>query len=436
MWSVECGVDVPPSAGSLLLKFHFPNSTLHTPHSTLFKRIIMFAKLFKRSGMPTKQYVDSPIIAWNGLHQPKWTQRHMSAMADEGFRKNVIAYRCITQIAMSAATVPLLAYDARGREIAKHPMLDLLSNPNPLQDGFAFFEAVYANLQIFGNAFIEVIRDSSKSRPSELYSLRPDRMKVIPSSGALPEGYVYSVDNRNTSWSCDSITGESDILHIKSFHPLDDWYGFAPLEAAMQSIDQHNSSGAWNQALLNQGARPSGALVYSPKDGTPASLSDEQVVRLREQISQMYQSYQNAGRPLILEGGLDWKEMSLSPKDMDWLSGRNNAARDIALAFGVPSQLIGIPDTQTYANMEQARIAFYEETIIPQLTKVVFSFDRWLCPMYEDNPCLDFDIDSINALVEKRQTQWAKIDSASFLTQNEKRQAAGYGAIRNEEIGK
>jgi len=158
-------------------------------------------------------------------------------------------------------------------------------------------------------------------------------------------------------------------------------------------------------------------------------LSDDQLQRLREEMGQLYQGDRNAGRPLILEGGLDWREMSLSPKDMDWLSGRNNAARDISVAFGVPSQLIGIPDAQTYANMEQARLAFYEETVLPLVTRVIAGVDHWISPMYRDHPELDFDPDSISALTEKRQSQWNKIQTANFLTRNEKRAAAGYGAI-------
>jgi HK97 family phage portal protein len=370
-----------------------------------------------------------PMIAWTHVGQPQWTPRRMSNLAEEGFRKNVIAYRCVMQIATAAAAVPWVLYDEAGHEVDQHPILDLLAHPNPLQDGVTFMESLYANLQIFGNAYVEAIRPNDLAAPVELYALRPDRMKVVPGATGLPEGYQYNVNGQVTTWPSDPLSGASNILHLKQFHPLDDWYGLAPMEAALQSIDQHNASGAWNQALLNQGARPSGALVYNPKDGGPASLSDDQLQRLREEMGQLYQGDRNAGRPLILEGGLDWREMSLSPKDMDWLSGRNNAARDIALAFGIPAQLIGLPDAQTYANMEQARLAFYEETVLPQITRVIAGLDHWLAPMYRDRPELDFDPDAISALTDKRQSQWSKVQNANFLTRNEKRQAAGYGPV-------
>jgi|GEM_PF-796481 HK97 family phage portal protein len=370
-----------------------------------------------------------PMIAWSHVGAPQWTPRRMSNLAEEGFRKNVIAYRCVMQIATAAAAVPWVLYDEQGNELDTHPLLTLLAHPNPMQDGITFMESLYANLQIFGNAYVEAIRPNELSAPVELYALRPDRMKVIPGATGLPQGYQYNVNGQVTNWPADPLTGASNILHLKQFHPLDDWYGLAPMEAALQSIDQHNASGAWNQALLNQGARPSGALVYAPKDGSPASLSDDQIHRLREEMGQLYQGDRNAGRPLILEGGLDWREMSLSPKDMDWLSGRNNAARDIALAFGVPSQLIGLPEAQTYANVAQARLAFYEETVLPQITRVIAGIDHWLCPMYRDKPELDFDPDSISALTDKRQAQWSKIQNAKFLTRNERRQAAGYAPV-------
>jgi HK97 family phage portal protein len=237
-------------------------------------------------------------------------------------------------------------------------------------------------------------------------------------------------------WKVDPFTGKSPILHVKAFHPLDDWYGMAPLEAAMLSVDQHNAAGGWNQALLGQGARPSGALVFAPKEG-PASLTDEQVARLREEMDEQYAGQRGAGRPLILEGGLEWKEMSLSPKEMDWLAGRDAAARDIALAFGVPAQLIGIAGAQTYANMQEARLALYEETVLPLLQKVVGAMDLWLAPMFGDGLGLDVDKDEMSALTLRRDVLWEKLQKVDFLTVNEKRAAVGYEPVDGgDEIGR
>src|SRR5262249_42733614 len=103
--------------------------------------------------------------------------------------------------------------------------------------------------------------------------------------------------------------------------------------------------------------------------------------------------------------------------------------RDIALAFGVPAQMVGIPDSQTYANMAEARMAFYEETVLPIVTRVIAGVDHWLSPMYGDDLQLDFDPDEISALTPRRDQQWSKLQGVTFLTRNEKREAAGYGPI-------
>ncbi len=380
----------------------------------------------------TKTSAAGPVIAWSHVGRPKWTPRRYENLAEEGFRKNVVAYRCAMHVATAAAAVPWLLYAADGSEADRHPLLNLLQHPNPLQDGAAFLENVFASLQIAGNVYIEAVQPRDGHLPAELYVLRADRMKVIPGAAGLPQGYEYSVNGKTTRWAADPVTGASAILHIKSFHPLDDWYGMAPLEAALLSVDQHNAAGAWNQALLNQGARPSGALVYAPKDG-PASLSDDQIQRLREEMEQHYMGKANAGRPLILEGGLDWREMSLSPRDMDWLAGRDTAARDIALAFGVPAQLIGIPGAQTYANMAEARLAFYEETVLPLVNRVIGAFDHWLTPLYDEELYLDYDVDKISALSARRDALWDKLQRTDFLTVNEKREALGYGPVEGGE---
>lgn len=369
-----------------------------------------------------------PVIAWSHVGRPKWTPRRYESLAEEGFRKNVIAYRCATMVASAAANIPWLLYNNDGDELDQHPLISLIDHPNPLQDCASFLENVFLNLQITGNAYIEAVQPRGEGEPTELYVLRSDRMKVIPGPNGLPQGYEYAVAGKLTRWQADPLTGQSPILHIRHFHPLDDWYGLAPLEAAMLSIDQHNAAGAWNQALLNQGARPSGALVFAPKEG-PATLSDDQISRLRDEMDQHYQGQNNAGRPLILEGGLDWREMSLSPKDMDWLSGRDAAARDIALAFGVPVQLIGVQGAQTYANMQEARIALYEETVLPLLSRVMGAFDHWLTPMFGQDLSLDYDKDEVSALTARRDVLWEKLRSADFLSINEKREALGYGRV-------
>jgi HK97 family phage portal protein len=391
-----------------------------------------FRQFFARRDAPSAMKTASagPLIAWSQVGRPKWTPRRYDALAEEGFRKNVIAYRCISMVAQAAANIPWLLYDRAGHDFGQHPVLEVLARPNPLVDGVGLLENLFATYLIAGNVYVEAVRPREGGTPRELYALRPDRMKVIPGVTGFPQGYEYQVGGQNTRWAADVMTGASNVLHVKHYHPLDDWYGLAPLESALLAVDQHNAAGSWNQALLNNGARPSGALVFAPKEGS-AHLSDEQMQRLKEQLDEYYQGARNAGRPMLLEGGLDWRPMSMSPADMDWLRGRDAAARDIALALGVPAQLIGLPDSQTFANMQEARLAFYEETVVPLARRFVAAFNHWLLPMFGDGLRLELDLDAVSTLSERREATWEKLQKVDFLTLNEKRLAAGYAPLAN-----
>ena len=118
--------------------------------------------------------------------------------------------------------------------------------------------------------------------------------------------------------------------------------------------------------------------------------------------------------------------MSLSPKDMDWLNGKDVSSREIALAFGVPGQLVGIPGQQTYANNREARLALYEDTILPLVLRTIAHINNWLVPHFGTDLELRADIDEIPALVLRRERVWDRVQGSDFLTTNEKRAAVGY----------
>lgn len=356
--------------------------------------------------------------------QPVWTPVNYAALSKEGFSRNVYVFACVEKTAKACAGINWLLY-RKGRngdviEIYEHPLLDLMERPNPWQGQASFIENVIAYLRLSGNSYIEKVGPKN-GPPRELYTLRPDRMKVIPGNAQEPvAGYIYEVAGNKVTF------GTDEILHLKTFNPLNDWYGLSPLEIAARSIDQNNASRAWNVGLLQNGARPSGALVY------PETLQEDQYERLREQIEQKYAGPKNAGRPLILEGGLDWKEMGLSPRDMNWIEGLRLSAREISIALGVPSELIGDSTNKTYSNYQEARKAFYQETVLPLMDWLRDDLNNWLTPMFGERLYLDYDRDDIEALQEERSAVWTRSISAvnsGILTPNEARETMGYEAI-------
>lgn len=357
--------------------------------------------------------------------KPVWSGRNYQRFADEGYIRNVIAHRSVDMIASSAASVPWMLFDKSSGEfirLKQHPVLTLLEKPNPLQGGAELFHGIYAFRLISGNAFLQAA-GPREGAPLELHSLRPDRISVIAGRDGLPQTYRHTVGEQATDYPVDRMTGRSRVLHLKAFHPLNDWYGLSPIEAAAYSIDQHNQAGAWNQALLQNGARPSGALVVG--GGADQTLSEEQYHRIKEQMDSQFSGPTNAGRPLLLEGGLEWREMSLSPKEMDFIEVKNSAARDIALAFGVPPQLLGIPGDNTYANLAEARLALWEQTILPLVDGMCDALNNWLLPQFGGRLELRYDTDGIPALSERRDKLWNRANASDFLTDDEKREMVG-----------
>ena len=230
------------------------------------------------------------------------------------------------------------------------------------------------------------------------------------------------------------VSGRSDILHIKNFNPLDDYYGLAALDAAAMGIDIHNAASGWNKALLDNAARPSGALVFEPGDGAPGNLTEEQVIRLKEEMAAQFQGAVNAGRPLLLEGGLKWQQMAFSPSDMDFINTKHVAAREIALAFGVPPMLLGIPGDNTYANYQEANRAFWRLTLLPLVDRVLGSLSRWLGG--EGSALrLEADRDRITALAVEQDALWTRLGTADFMTTNEKRAEVGLDPVEGGDDG-
>jgi HK97 family phage portal protein len=226
--------------------------------------------------------------------------------------------------------------------------------------------------------------------------------------------------------------GPSPICHLKGFHPQDDHYGLSPMQAAAVAVDVHTSASAWSKALLDNAARPSGAIVYKGADGQSA-LSSDQYERLVSEMESHHQGARNAGRPMLLEGGLDWKPMGFSPSDMEFQQTKEAAAREIAIAFGIPPMLVGIPGDATYANYQEANRAFYRLTVLPLATKVLADLAHWLSGFAGAEVELRPDLDQVPALAVERDQQWARVGAADFLTVGEKRMLLGLPKLAEEE---
>ena len=359
------------------------------------------------------------MISFEGFAGPSWGGRDFATLAREGFAANPVVYRSVRLVAESVSSVPLLiAVD--GQTVDRHPLADLLSRPNETETGIDLLDAIVSSLLLSGEATLQAV--AVGERIAALYVLRPDRVRAVAGSDGWPSGIEYQTAAGPRLLSGEVVAGVPRVTQIRLRHPLSDVAGLAPIEAAAASIEIHNMASRWNKALLDNSARPSGALVYS----SPQTLTTEQFERLKRELEASFQSARNAGRPMLLEGGLDWKAMSMSPRDMDFIELKHVAAREIALAVGVPPILLGIPGDATYANYREANRSFWGHTAVPLLRRIAAGLSLWLAPGFGGAVAIVPDLDAVEALTGAREALWSRLDTATFLTLNEKRAALGY----------
>lgn len=364
------------------------------------------------------------LIAMRKLGKPVWSERDYASFAREAYMQNVIAYRCIRLRAEACSAIPILEYQGDD-EITESDLLAVLAKPNPWSSGEELVDALISFYSISGNGYLEAV--TLDGNLEELYALRPDRMQVIAGRRGYPKGYRYKIGSAQYDYDQEVSPSElPPIMHMREFHPLNDWYGLSPVEAAAFSIDVFNAAGGFNKALLDNMASPSGALVFkgSGKDDDQ-HLSEDAFARLKAELETQFSGPANAGRPMLLDGGLEWQSMGMTPRELEFVGSKREAAREICLAFGVPPMLLGIPGDNTYSNYREANRAFYRSTVIPLMSRTVGAITNWVQPLYE-GARLGFDLDQIEALADERAAKWEAVQGSEFLTTDEKRDAVGY----------
>ena len=332
------------------------------------------------------------------------------AQVRAGVIGNPVAQRAMRLVSEGAGATALTA---RGAGDGPGP----LSLATRCSGGQHLIETLASHLLMHGNGYVQILAGAD-GVPAELYALRPERVSVEADARGWPAAYLYRVGDSVTRLSPEDGAGRMSIIHLKALHPLDDHYGLGCVGAAAGAVAIHNAATVWNKALLDNAARPSGAMVYDPGDGSV--MSPEQFDRVKREMEAAFAGAANAGRPMLLEGGLDWKAMSLSPAEMDFVGLKAAAAREIALAFGVPPMLMGLPGDNAYANYREANKALWRQTILPLVAKICGGLNQALQQWWPGVE-LAVDMDAVPALSEERTALWDRVAAADFLTDEEKR---------------
>ena len=355
-----------------------------------------------------------------------WSAREFVAFATEGYRDNPTVRACIMAKQKAAIECPIILVNEKGEAVENHPISALLKKPNMMQSWEKFLTQMIGSHDIAGEGDVLKI---GIGQSVELWPLRPDWLEITTFSMGLPVTCSYTPSDTYEESTVKQYQF-SELMIWAEYNPLFRWRGLSPLYSAAYSIDTLNEYAKSNKAMLENGMTPSGVLW------TDSEVSDTSFNRLQEQFNGKYAGAKNSGKPMILDGGLKWQGMSFSPRDMEFVSGKRLSQLDVCQVLRVPPQIIGIEGSQTFANYEQARAAFYEDEVIPMVNGLLSELlgflrkDFKLPPTYK----LIVDTDGITALEPRRAERNKVIDGLTSLKVDEKRAAMGYQSAEGGDV--
>lgn len=353
-------------------------------------------------------------------------------------------YIAVTKIANAVASLPLQLVDRGTQEPdPSHPAFLLLSQPNKelqrIRQEFIRDFVIWRVLA--GNVFL--LLTGPKNRPPlELYFLNPQDMDADPDERGFIGSLKYSFGaNGQETFAKDRATGTyrssnfREVYHVANFNPKfseGDLFGKSEVTSLFYEINHYIHASQHNLSLLSNGARPSGAFILKSKDGSPAILSDEAFARLKAQIHSEYAGAANSGKMLVLEGGLEFKEMQMTPRDLDFANLKDKSEEKIYQALGVPIQLVMSIKT-TANNMSNVRLEFFENRVLPLADEVCEHLNNAILMRFgkEEYARMQFivDRDNIDVLIKSRAERRKSIETSIILTIDEKRKEFRKGPI-------
>lgn len=334
----------------------------------------VFGKLFKARDKPQDALNGSGYSFMFGRSAAGQSVNERSAMQMSA------VYACVRILAESIASLPLHFYqynDAGGKEKAvNHPLYWLLHDePNPEMSSFSFRETLMTHLLLWGNAYAQIIRNG-RGEVIALYPLMPDRMTVDRDArGRIYYEYARSESDANTLGKKSSvILSPEDVFHIPGLG-FDGLVGYSPIAMAKQAIGMGLACDEYGASFYQNGAQPGGVLEH------PNVLKDPK--RVRESWNAIYQGSKNAHRIAVLEEGMTYKPITISPEQAQFLETRKFQIDEIARIFRVPPHMIGDLEKSSFSNIEQQSLEFVKYTLAPWISRWEQAIQRSLLLMSE-----------------------------------------------------
>ena len=320
----------------------------------------IFKRLFHSRDKPKNYLPSSSYSAFFGSTSSGKNVNERTAM------RVTAVYSCVRILSEAIASLPLHLYkqiDKGGKEKAiNHPLYKLLHDePNPEMTSFVFRETLMSHLLLWGNAYAQIIRNG-KGQIVALYPLMPNRMSVDRD----PNGriyYKYSVnesDNRGLKNIGQIYLKKEDIFHIPALG-FDGLVGYSPIAMAKNAIGMALATEEYGAKFFANGASPSGVLEH------PGNIKDPD--RLRESWNTLFQGSGNSHKIAVLEEGLKYQPIGISPNEAQFLETRKFQIDEIARIFRVPPHMVGDLDKSSFSNIEQQSLEFVKYTLDPWVTR-------------------------------------------------------------------
>ena len=304
------------------------------------------------------------------------------------YNESYAVFGIALRIATAVSEVKWRLYKGNERsernQIADHPILKLLDYANEFQTGQEIIELFQLHLDLAGRGFLYCPRNQL-GVPSEMWVIPPHQMGIIKEKGKFIAGYVYSAGNEKVSMR------KEEIIYLAMPNPLDPYGGTGFVEPLAVEIDSHGYAGRWNRNFFYNSARADAVLEYEG----PGNLSQADVDQLREQWSTQYQGVSRAHKLAILKGGLKYKQIQITPKDMDFANLKKQNLEAILFAFGMPLSVMGIVENVNRANAEAGDYIFARWLVKPRLTRIKNKLNEQLIPMFSQAKGVELDYDEV-----------------------------------------
>ena len=337
-------------------------------------------------------------------------------------------------IADAISSIPIVLKDSKGDFIYEHKALTLLTNPNPFTDGSLFMKELASFYLLTGNAYIDI---TGEKEPVELNNITPSHLSIQSAPDGYADSYLVSSSTRNLNFTRSQDkrfldARKNELVHLRDFNPefSSQLIGTSAFAGCELEIEQYILASMHNNALLKNGARPSGILTYDGDD-----MSQEQADGLRAVIQEKMSGAKNAGTPAFFSGRIKWQQVAESMRDMDFPSLKKSVSEAIYSAVKIPLPMVS-PENMSFANMDASKYVFYDNAVLPVFKRILKFLTAKLLIRYPNAKGLEFSFDesSIEALESRKYENAKTLWQLGILSDNELRGLVGYEAANGGDV--